>query len=66
MTGFPKVVPPKPINGADCRLLPYWAAVQQWRSRDSSWPTSVYWHLFVRQINVSEAVLDKCYRNFNN
>jgi hypothetical protein len=61
---FPKVVPPHPVEGVDCLLLPYWSAVQQWRERDSSWPQSVYWHLFARQIQVSEAVLDKCYRNF--
>ena len=63
---FPKVVPPKPIKGVDCRLLPYWSAIKQWRELDSSWPPSVYWHLFQRQIQVSESVLDKCYKNFNN
>ena len=64
--GFPRVVPPKRIAGADCRLLPYWSAIKQWREQDSSWPTSVYWQLFYRQIEVSEAVLNKCYRNFTN
>ena len=62
--GFPRVVPPKKIAGVDCRLTPYWSAIRQWRERDSSWPTTVYWHLFARQIEVSESILDKCHRNF--
>ena len=61
---FPKVIPPKKIAGADCRLLPYWSAIHQWREQDASWPPQVYWQLFQRQIEVSEAVLDKCYKNF--
>jgi hypothetical protein len=61
---FPRVIPPHPVEGCDNRLLPYWAAIKQWRERDNTWPTTVYWHLFARQIEVSEAVLDKCYRHF--
>lgn len=64
MTGFPRVVPPKKIAGVDCRLNPYWTAIKQWRECDNTWPPQVYWHLFVRQIEVSEAILDKCYRHF--
>jgi len=64
MTGFPKVVPPKEIEGADCRLNPYWSALKQWRECDKAWPPQVYWHLFQSQIKVSEKVLDKCYKNF--
>lgn len=65
MTGsFPRVNPPRPVKGADCRLLPYWSAIRQWRERDNTWPPQVYWHLFQRQLEVSEAVLDKCYKNF--
>lgn len=65
MTGsFPRVNPPRPVKGADCRLLPYWSAIRQWRERDNTWPPQVYWHLFARQIEVSEAILDKCYRHF--
>lgn len=64
MTGFPRVVPPKEIAGVDCRLNPYWTAIKQWRECDNTWPPQVYWHLFVRQIEVSEAILDKCYRHF--
>lgn len=62
--GFPKVVPPKEIEGADCRLTPYWLAIKQWRECDKTWPPEVYWHLFQSQIKVSEKVLDKCYQNF--
>jgi len=65
MTGsFPRVNPPRPVEGCDNRLLPYWAAIKQWRERDNTWPPQVYWHLFARQIEVSEAILDKCYRHF--
>lgn len=67
MTGsFPRVNPPRPVEGCDNRLLPYWSAIKQWRERDNTWPQSVYWHLFARQIEVSESILDKCYRNFTN
>ena len=62
--GFPRVVPPKKIAGVDCRLNPYWTAIKQWRECDKTWPPQVYWHLFARQIEVSEAILDKCYRHF--
>lgn len=61
---FPKVIPPKKIAGVDCRLTPYWSAIKQWRERDNTWPPQVYWQLFQRQIEVSEAILDKCHRNF--
>lgn len=63
-SGFPVVPKVAPVKGCDCTLLPYWASVQLWRERDSSWPQTVYWHLFQSQITASEKVLDKCYQNF--
>ncbi len=64
MSGFPVIPEPVSPDGCDCRLLPYWAALKQWREQDQNWPKSVYWHLFESQLALSEKVLDKCYRNF--